>query len=150
MLRPVWFRARSKHWGKTCQREIEPGQPSDSFKCPGCKKSFKNEQGVGKHATSCPATQSQKKQRMAEEVNDNNKLGKMREETIAEGDATTCSSNSKHQTSKHHQKRMDDIKSAVVLVEASDNANSMSSSCSASRNSTTDNCKDNRGSSRRI
>ena len=43
--------------GKVCQREIEPGQPLDSFKCPGCKKSFKNEQGVGNHAATCPAVQ---------------------------------------------------------------------------------------------
>ena len=52
---------------KVYQREIEPGQPLDSFKCPGCKKSFKNEQGVGSHAATYPAIQLQKKQKIAED-----------------------------------------------------------------------------------
>ena len=81
--------------GKVHQREIEPGQPLGSFKCLGCKKSFKNEQGVGSHVATCPAVQLQKKQKMAEEVNNNCKIDKTHEETIIEGDATSYSSNAK-------------------------------------------------------
>ena len=137
--------------GKAHQREIEPGQPLDSFKCPGCKKSFKNEQGVGNHAATCPAVQLQKKQKMAEEVNNNHAIDKAFEETMIEGDATSCSSNAKLHSIKLHQKRMDQSKNAVMLVEAgSNNSNCTSSAGSASCDSRTDNRKGNRGSSRRI
>ena len=45
---------------------------------------------------------------------------------------------------------MDDNKNAIMLVEAGNDANCASSSSSASCNPNIDNCKDNRGSSRRI
>ena len=120
--------------GKTCQREIEPGQPLDSFKCPGCKKSFKNEQGAGSHATTCPAAQLQKKQKMAEEVNNNCKITKACEETIMQGNVKPHSSASNIRTTKQHQKRMGENRSTVMLVEAGSN-------------SSAGNRKDNRGSS---
>ena len=44
---------------------------------------------------------------------------------------------------------MDDNKNAIMLVEAGNDANCASSSSSASCNPNIDNCKDNRGSSRR-
>ena len=80
------------------QREIEPRQLLDSFKCPGCKKSFKNEQGVGSHVATCSAAQLQKKQKMAKEVSNNCKIGKAHEETIIEDN----SSNAKICTIKLH------------------------------------------------
>ena len=62
--------------GKTYQREIESGQPLGSFKCSGCKKSFKNEQGVGSNATTYLTLQLQKKQKIAKDTNNNYKLKK--------------------------------------------------------------------------
>ena len=77
------------------QREIESGQPLKSFKCPSCKKSFKNKQGVDSYAVTYPAIQLQKKQKIAEEVNNNCKIEKVCKEKMIEGDATLYSSNVK-------------------------------------------------------
>ena len=52
--------------------------------------------------------------------------------------------------SKAYQKQKESTENAIMLVRASNNNNSISSSSSTISNITADNCKTNRGSSRRI
>ena len=115
----------------------------DSFVCSGCKKSFKNEQGVGKHETTRPVAQVMKKQKMTAEINSNSKIEQMHQETIVAGRDASHS-----YSGQIYDKRKDATKNAVMLVEASE-TNCESSSSSETNHTKVDNRKSNRGRSRR-
>lgn len=131
--------------GKTCKREIELGKPLGTFKRSGCGKSFKNEHGVGKHETTCPAAQLEKKQKIANGKNSSKKINSMFEETATLGTSVFQCSN----YAKDYEHKKERTMSAVILVRLTDGENNTSNS-SATQSAKIDNRKHNRGSSRRI
>ena len=104
--------------GKTYTREIEEGQPLDSYKCLGCGKSFKNQQGLGKHKSSCHPIVVAKKQKGYEEIKNTTSIKDACQQT-------TSTEAKKHSAAaSEHGERAAGFKNTVAVIAANNDSTS--------------------------